>query len=131
MRGAEWEPVENLLQIGAADAAGVYPDQHLAGPDIWHRHCLHPDIIDAAVDCRLHGAWNRMRGVFDRVLSGYPHELILDDHTSGLASKHVDGRRCPARICGYSDNGCRFHWGRPFPIRNLFFAVFRAILRKT
>src|SRR5690242_4582016 len=72
-----------------------------------------------------------MRGVFDRVLSGYGHEEMLDDHTSTLASKHVrTGFRCPIRISGDGRHRPSVLLGLPYRIRKVFCAVFRAILRK-
>ena len=45
----------NLLQVGSADAAGVYPDQDLAGPDLRDRNGLQTNVVDAAIDGGLHG----------------------------------------------------------------------------
>ena len=45
----------NLLQIGAADAAGVHPNQDFARADLRNRNGLQADVVDAAIDRRLHG----------------------------------------------------------------------------
>ena len=45
----------DLLQIGAADAAGVDPNQDFSRADLRNRNGLQPDVINAAINCRLHG----------------------------------------------------------------------------
>ncbi len=79
MRGAEWEPVEIFLEVGAADAAGVDADEHLSGADLRNGDDFHAHVVDSPVDSGLHGRGNRMRRSFDRVRSGNGHRGILDD----------------------------------------------------
>ena len=42
--GAGQQPLLDLLDVGAADAAGVHPDQHLAGPDLGDGDLLDPQV---------------------------------------------------------------------------------------
>ena len=44
----------NLLQIGSANAAGVNPNKYLSRADLGNRHRLHANVINAAVNSRLH-----------------------------------------------------------------------------
>jgi hypothetical protein len=39
----------------------------------------------------LHSCWDRIRGSFDRNLSGYGHRLILDDVGGRFVSNQGDG----------------------------------------
>ena len=48
----------NLLEVGAADAAGVDADEHFARADRGHRNCFEADVVDAAVDRSVHCCWN-------------------------------------------------------------------------
>ena len=45
----------DLLQVGAADAAAVHPDEHLARTNRGHRNGLDADIVHAAINSGLHG----------------------------------------------------------------------------
>ena len=44
----------DLLEIGAADAAGVDPNQDFSWADLRYRDSLQPDIVHAAINRRLH-----------------------------------------------------------------------------
>jgi hypothetical protein len=46
----------NLLEVGAADAAGVDPNQHFAAADFGYGDRLGPDIVWSVIDSSLHGA---------------------------------------------------------------------------
>src|SRR5664279_5353446 len=50
----------NLLEIGAADAAGVDPNQNFSRADLRHRDSLHADVVHAAINRRLHGCGDRL-----------------------------------------------------------------------
>ena len=65
----------NFLEIGSADAASVHPNQQLARTDLRHGHGFHPNVVDPAIDRRVHGGRDRQLGFFDRELSGDCHEL--------------------------------------------------------
>ncbi len=45
----------NLLEVGAADTAGVHADEELTRPDLRHGNGLQANIINAAIDGGLHG----------------------------------------------------------------------------
>jgi hypothetical protein len=66
----------DLLEVRAANSTRVDPYQHLAGADLGNRDSLEADIVDAAIHRSLHGCGDRMRRVFDRVLSGNSHEVF-------------------------------------------------------
>src|ERR1700722_9706412 len=44
----------NLLEVGAADSAGVDLHQYLAGADLRHRDSLDANVVHAAIDCSTH-----------------------------------------------------------------------------
>ena len=44
----------DLLQVRATDAAGVNANEYFSRAHPGNRHCLHANIIDAAVDSCLH-----------------------------------------------------------------------------
>src|ERR1019366_5089656 len=72
----------NLLQIGAADAAGVHSNQDFARTDPRDRNGLQPDIIDTAINRRLHGCG----------------EGLLTDGTTELGrARHCEILSCYAR----------------------------------
>src|ERR1035438_9137579 len=50
----------NLLEIGAADAAGVDPKQYFSRADLWNWDGLHADVVHAAINRRLHGCGDRL-----------------------------------------------------------------------
>src|ERR1019366_8412214 len=50
----------DLLEISAADAAGVNANQDLSRADLRHRDSLHADVVHAAINCRLHGCGERL-----------------------------------------------------------------------
>ena len=81
----------NLFEVGAADAAGVNANQHLAGADRWDRDSFQANIVYAAVDGGLHGRGNGSRVGFERILSSYGHEFILDDVGGWFVSNQWDG----------------------------------------
>ena len=54
----------NLLEVGAANAAGMDADEHLSGTDLRDGDGFEADIIDAAVDGGLHGGGDGMRSEF-------------------------------------------------------------------
>jgi hypothetical protein len=60
----------DLLEVGAADTAGVNANEHFSGANGGYWNSLEADIIHAAVDGGLHNRGNRMLRGFDRVLSG-------------------------------------------------------------
>ena len=81
----------NLFQIGTADTAGVNADQDLSGADSGNGDRFETDVVHAAVDGGLHGRGDRVRKIFNRILSGNSHRSILDDLSRGFASKQEDG----------------------------------------
>ena len=48
----------DLLEVGAADAAGVDLDEHFAGADLGDGDGLDADVVDAAIDGGAHGCGN-------------------------------------------------------------------------
>jgi hypothetical protein len=74
----------DLLEVGAADAAGVDAQEQFSGADGGHGNGFEADVIDSPVNGSQHGGWNRLAPVFHRDLSGNPHsafdELQLDEH---------------------------------------------------
>src|SRR5262249_44362965 len=53
----------NLLQIGAADTAGMHADQHLTGADFGYRNRFQADIVLAAIHSGLHAGGNGRNGL--------------------------------------------------------------------
>ena len=49
----------NLLEVGAADAAGVNADENFSGTDFGDGDSFEADVVHAAVDCGQHGRRNR------------------------------------------------------------------------
>src|SRR4051812_43340712 len=48
----------DLLEVSAADPAGVHTDQDFSDCDLRNRNRLDTDIVDAAIDGCLHVSWN-------------------------------------------------------------------------
>ena len=76
----------NLLEVGAADAAGVDADEHLAGADRGDGDGFEADVVHAAIHGGLHGCWDGLWKALDHGWSGNGHEVILDDVGEEMAS---------------------------------------------
>ena len=66
----------NLLEISAADAAGVDPNQDFSRTDLWDWDGLQPDVVNPAIHRRLHGCG-------DGLLTGPTTELGCARHVTG------------------------------------------------
>jgi hypothetical protein len=66
----------NLLEVGAANAAGVYTQQKFPGAYLGDRDGFQANIVDAAVNSGKHGRWNRLASIFYCDLSGNPHYVL-------------------------------------------------------
>jgi len=69
----------NLLEVGAANAAGVNADKEFSWADSGDRNGFEADVVYAAIDRSLHGRWNRAWVGLDSILSDEGHQAILDD----------------------------------------------------
>jgi hypothetical protein len=63
----------DFFEVCAADAAGVYADQHLSGADRGYGDGLKADVIDSTIDGGLHRRGDGTSIGVDRVLSGDGH----------------------------------------------------------
>ena len=73
MRGRGMGAGGNLLEVGAADAAGVNADENFLGTDFGDGDSFRADIVHAAVNGGEHGRRDRACVRFDRILSGDGH----------------------------------------------------------
>ncbi len=81
----------DLLEVGAADAAGVNAEEHLTVGDLGYGDGFEADVVYATVDCGLHGRGDRMWMSLDREVSSHGHEVILDDVGGRFVSNQGDG----------------------------------------
>src|ERR1019366_3292984 len=80
----------NLLEIGAADAAGVDPDQDFSWADLRNRDGFQPNVVHAAINRRLHGGGDGM----------------LTDGTTELGCARHVRNQLPVASCQLSVAGC-------------------------
>ena len=69
-------PSRDLLQVSAADAAGVDPYQDFAGADFRHSNRFKPDVALGAIHSRQHGSRNFRRDVLRGQLLSNGHFRI-------------------------------------------------------
>lgn len=81
----------NLLEVCAADTAGMHADEKFSGADGGDWDGFEADVVNAAVDRGLHGRGNQMLRRLDRIRSGNGHQAILDDMGRGFGAKRGSG----------------------------------------
>ncbi len=71
------EPVMNLLDVRAADAAGAYTEQHLARTDLRNGDSLDDDAVFAPINARAHRAVELGGIVRSDLWDGLAHGSLL------------------------------------------------------
>jgi len=69
----------NLLEIGAADAAGVHPEQQFSRTYFGDGNRFQTDVVHAAIHGRQHSCRDGPGHGFERVWSGYGHRSFRWD----------------------------------------------------
>src|SRR5689334_3359047 len=95
----------DLLQIRAADAAGVNPNQNFTGIDLRNRNGFKTHIVPPSIHGRLHRRRNVEELVLQHELSRYRHAALsaesialrcAEEHSCGLKSR--SGKRLNAAL---------------------------------